>query len=59
MIGYVHRQIWYPLLRFREDGMETFTVGPEKDKVYQSKKGYPCKCDRSIETITDKVRESP
>ena len=25
-------QVWYPLLRFREEGMETFTIGPEAGK---------------------------
>ena len=32
-----------------------FTVGPEEGKVYQSKKGYPCKADRSIDSVTAKV----
>jgi protease I len=52
--NYEDLEVWYPLLRFREEGMETFTIGPEKDKVYQSKKGYPCKSDHSIETVTEK-----
>ena len=50
--NYEDLEIWYPLLRFREEGMETFTVGPEEGKVYQSKKGYPCKCDKSIDSVT-------
>jgi len=48
-------QVWYPLLRFREEGMETFTIGPEVGKVYQSKKGYPCKADRDIDSVTSQV----
>lgn len=48
-------QVWYPLLRFREEGMETFTIGPEAGKVYQSKKGYPCKADRDIDSVSAQV----
>lgn len=48
-------QVWYPLLRFREEGMSTFTVGPEEGKVYASKKGYPAKADRSIDSVTTQV----
>ena len=48
-------QVWYPLLRFREEGMTTFTVGPEEGKVYASKKGYPAKADRSIDSVTTQV----
>ena len=49
-------QVWYPLLRFREEGYETFTIGPESGKVYQSKKGYPCKADKAIDSVTVEVR---
>ncbi len=48
-------QVWYPLLRFREEGIETFTIGPEAGKVYQSKKGYPCKADQGIDSVTPQV----
>ena len=48
-------QVWYPLLRFREEGMSTFTVGPEEGKVYASKQGYPAKADRSIDSVTTQV----
>ena len=48
-------QVWYPLLRFREEGMETFTIGPEAGKTYTSKKGYPCKSDRDIASVSTQV----
>ena len=35
--------------------METFTIGPEAGKVYQSKKGYPCKADRGIDSVSAQV----
>jgi len=49
---YEDLEVWYPLLRLREAGYETFTVGPEEGKVYNSKHGYPCKADRSIDQVT-------
>ncbi|HLI30037.1 MAG TPA: type 1 glutamine amidotransferase domain-containing protein [Terriglobia bacterium] len=45
---YQDLEVWYPLLRFREDGAETQAVGAEAGKVYLSKKGYPVVADRSI-----------
>ncbi|XP_070571663.1 putative cysteine protease YraA [Ptychodera flava] len=50
--NYEELEVWYPLLRFREEGMETVTIGPQKDKVYNSKHGYPCKADVDIENIS-------
>ncbi|XP_065893636.1 putative cysteine protease YraA [Dysidea avara] len=49
--NYEDLEVWYPLLRFREEGMITCTVGPEQGKDYLSKKGYPCKADRSIDSV--------
>ena len=54
-LSHDHVQVWYPLLRFREEGMATFSVGPEEGKVYTSKKGYPCKADKTIDSVTSKV----
>jgi protease I len=45
---YQELEIWYPLLRFREDGAETVAVGAEAGKTYSSKKGYPVVADISI-----------
>lgn len=47
--------MWYPLLRLREEGHDTFTIGPEEGKVYQSKKGYPCKADACIDNVKAEV----
>ncbi len=51
----VSLQLWYPLLRFREEGMTTFTIGPEEGKTYLSKKGLPNKADKSIDNVTAQV----
>jgi len=49
--NYEDLEVWYPLLRLREAGYETFTIAPEQSKVYSSKHGYPCKADMSIDQI--------
>jgi len=48
---YQEMEIWYPLLRFREDGAETVAVGAEAGKTYLSKKGYPVVADKSIADV--------
>jgi len=48
---YQEMEIWYPLLRFREEGAETVAVGAEAGKTYSSKKGYPVVADRSIADV--------
>lgn len=54
-ICFAYMQVWYPMLRFREEGMSTFSVGPEEGKVYSSKKGYPCQANKSIDSVSTKV----
>jgi protease I len=49
--NYEDLEVWYPLLRLREAGYETFTIAPEPGKVYTSKHGYPCKADKSIDEV--------
>ncbi|MGD0227871.1 MAG: type 1 glutamine amidotransferase domain-containing protein [Terriglobia bacterium] len=48
---YQEMEVWYPLLRFREDGAETVAVGAEAGKTYSSKKGYPVVADLSIADV--------
>ena len=38
--------------------METFTVGPEAGKTYQSKHGYPVVADKSIDNVKPQVPAS-
>jgi protease I len=45
---YQELEVWYPLLRFREDGATTIAVGGEAGKTYDSKKGYPVVADKSV-----------
>jgi protease I len=45
---YQELEVWYPLLRFREDGAETVAVGAAAGATYLSKKGYPVVSDLGI-----------
>jgi len=49
---YQELEVWYPLLRFREDGAETVAVGAEADATYASKKGYPVVADKSFGQVS-------
>jgi len=48
---YQELEVWYPLLRFREDGAETVTIGAEAAAEYHSKKGYPVVAEESIAEV--------
>jgi protease I len=42
---YQELELWYPLLRLREAGAETFVVGSGSAETYKSKGGYPVDVD--------------
>ncbi len=48
---YQELEVWYPLLRFREESAETVAVGAEAGKTYGSKKGYPVIADQSVAAV--------
>jgi len=48
---YENLELWYPVLRLREEGAEVFIVGPKAGETYKSKEGYPAKADKSAEEI--------
>jgi hypothetical protein len=45
-------ELWYPLLRFREEGATTFTVGPKAGMKYAGKHSYPVVCDKCIDDVS-------
>lgn len=49
---YQDLEVWYPLLRFREDGAQTVAVGAEKGKTYTSKRGYAVVADKSLADVS-------
>ena len=42
---YQELELWYPLLRLREAGAETFVVGTGSADTHKSKLGYPVQVD--------------
>ena len=50
--NYQELELWYPLLRLREEGAEVTVVGAESGLTYTSKLGYPVLVDISAEEVT-------
>ena len=48
---YQELELWYPLLRFREAGADTFVVGTGSADTYTSKAGYPVQVDMVADQV--------
>lgn len=48
---YEDLELWYPLLRLREEGAETVVVGPGDAKEHHGKYGYPVTVDKVIRDV--------
>jgi protease I len=51
---YEDLELWYPKLRLIEEGAGVVVAGPEADKIYKGKNGYPCKSDVSYNEVEEK-----
>lgn len=49
---YENLELWYPVLRLREEGAEVLIVGPKAGETYRSKEGYPAKADKSASEVS-------
>lgn len=49
--NYQELELWYPLLRLREEGARVLVVGPQEDQTYASKYGYPVTADASAKDV--------
>src|SRR3989338_2499412 len=47
-------EVWYPLFRFKEEGLQVVTIGTGAKDTYGSKEGYPIKVDTSIQNVASK-----
>ncbi len=47
-------ELWYPVMRLREEGATVHFVGSEKDKTYIGKYGVPATSDYSYEEVSSK-----
>ena len=50
--NYQEMELWYPLLRLREAGAETFVVGTGSADTYKSKLGYPVQVDVHADQVS-------
>ena len=48
---YEDLELWYPKLRLMEAGAEVIVAGPEADKIYVGKNGYPCRTDACFSDV--------
>ena len=49
---YEDQELWYPVYRLREEGATVTLVGPEAEKTYTSKHGYPAVADRAAGDVS-------
>jgi len=49
---YQEMEVWYPLYRLREAGIETILVGREAQTTYGSKLGYPAVSDKAAADVS-------
>lgn len=42
---YEDQELWYPVVRLREEGVEVVIAGPDANHTYASKHGFPAKSD--------------
>ena len=48
---YEDLEVWYPQLRFQEEGAQVVIVAAEPNTVYESKHGYPVKSQQAYRDI--------
>lgn len=48
---YQELEVWYPILRLKEAGVEVTVVGPKARQTYKGKYGYPIVSDASADQI--------
>ncbi len=49
--NYQELELWYPVLRLREEGADVVVVGPEKGRTFTSKHGYPATADLAADDV--------
>ena len=49
---YQDLELWYPLLRFQEEGAQVVVVGSGSARVYHGKFGYPVEVDKTAQEVS-------
>ncbi|HIE38599.1 MAG TPA: protease, partial [Anaerolineae bacterium] len=50
--NYQDLELWYPLLRLREEGVEVRVIGTGSATTYTSKHGYPVTVDAAADEVS-------
>lgn len=50
---YEDLELWYPKLRLAEAGAQVTVAGPEAERKYAGKHGYPCRSDAAIRDMDE------
>lgn len=48
---YEDLELWYPKLRLEEEGWRVTVAGPENNRIYKGKHGYPCAASADIADV--------
>ncbi|HMO51954.1 MAG TPA: type 1 glutamine amidotransferase domain-containing protein [Kiritimatiellia bacterium] len=48
---YEDLELWYPKLRLEEEGWQVAIAGPETNRMYKGKHGYPCQATLDIADV--------
>ncbi len=48
---YEDLELWYPKIRMEEEGWKVVTAGPEANRTYSGKHGYPCTSEADLADI--------
>lgn len=50
--SYQDMEVWYPLLRLKEEGFDVAAIGTGSAKEYRGKHGYPIIADKDIDGVS-------
>jgi protease I len=48
-------EVWYPKIRFEEEGATVWVVGTKANEPYKGKHGYPCKSTHAIDDVINEA----
>ncbi|NMA57263.1 DJ-1/PfpI family protein, partial [Clostridium cochlearium] len=52
--GFDDLELWYPVIRLREEGCEVVIVGSGTNNSYKGKRGLPVDVDKNVDEVSSK-----
>lgn len=49
--GYQELELWYPVMRLREEGVSVVIAAPQAESAYESRLGYPLLAEQAISDL--------